>query len=71
MRINRSIKVDSAKKLVEVSTVIKEIYGDDLHKKRQLSGVLGRNRRNFRTIWGSDPIHVKIYGLDVKFALKP
>ncbi len=31
------MKADSANKLVKISTVIKEIYGDDLHKKRQLS----------------------------------
>ena len=31
------MKADSADKLVKISTVIKEIYGDDLHKKRQLS----------------------------------
>lgn len=37
MRNNTSIKADSAEKLVKISTVIKEIYGDDLHKKRQLS----------------------------------
>ena len=35
MRNNTSIKADSAEKLVKISTVIKEIYGDDLHKKRQ------------------------------------
>ena len=31
------MKADSANKLVKISSVIKEIYGDDLHKKRQLS----------------------------------
>ncbi len=31
------MKADSADKLVKISSVIKEIYGDDLHKKRQLS----------------------------------
>jgi transposase len=31
------MKADSADKLVKISTVIKEIYGDVLHKKRQLS----------------------------------
>lgn len=31
------MKTDSANKLVKISSVIKEIYGDDLHKKRQLS----------------------------------
>lgn len=31
------MKADSADKLVKISTVIREIYGDDLHKKRQLS----------------------------------
>jgi transposase len=31
------MKADSANKLVKISTVIKEIYGNDLHKKRQLS----------------------------------
>jgi transposase len=31
------MKADSADKLIKISTVIKEIYGDDLHKKRQLS----------------------------------
>ena len=31
------MKADSADKLVKISSVINEIYGDDLHKKRQLS----------------------------------
>ena len=31
------MKADSADKLVKTSSVINEIYGDDLHKKRQLS----------------------------------
>jgi hypothetical protein len=31
------MKAESANKLVKISTVIHEIYGDDLHKKRQLS----------------------------------
>jgi hypothetical protein len=31
------MKADSADKLVKISSVIKEIYGADLHKKRQLS----------------------------------
>lgn len=31
------MKADSAEKLVKISSVINEIYGDDLHKKRQLS----------------------------------
>lgn len=31
------MKGDSADKLVKISSVINEIYGDDLHKKRQLS----------------------------------
>ena len=31
------MKSDSANKLVKISSVIEEIYGDDLHKKRQQS----------------------------------
>ena len=31
------MKSDSANKLIKVSSVIEEIYGDDLHKKRQQS----------------------------------
>lgn len=31
------MKAESADKLVKISSVIKEIYGDDLHKKRQQS----------------------------------
>ena len=31
------MKIDSANKLVKISSVIEEIYGDDLHKKRQQS----------------------------------
>jgi hypothetical protein len=31
------MKAESADKLVKISSVIKDIYGDDLHKKRQLS----------------------------------
>ncbi len=31
------MEVNSAEKLVKISTVIEEIYGDKLHKKRQLS----------------------------------
>jgi hypothetical protein len=31
------MKADSANKLAKISSIIKEIYGDDLHKKRQLS----------------------------------
>jgi hypothetical protein len=37
MRNNEPMKADSANKLVKISSVIKEIYGDELHKKRQLS----------------------------------
>ena len=37
MRISTLMKAASANKLVKISSVIKEIYGDDLHKKRQLS----------------------------------
>ena len=37
MRDNTSMKAESANKLVKISTVIKVIYGDYLHKKRQLS----------------------------------
>lgn len=31
------MKAESADKLIKITSVIKEIYGDDLHKKRQLS----------------------------------
>ena len=31
------MKADSAVKLVKISSVINNIYGDELHKKRQLS----------------------------------
>lgn len=31
------MKADSANKLVKISSVIKKIYGDELHQKRQLS----------------------------------
>src|SRR5688572_14712051 len=31
------MKKDSSEKLVKVSSIIKEIYGEDLHKKRQQS----------------------------------
>ena len=31
------MKAESADKLVKISSVINEIYGDDLHKKRQQS----------------------------------
>lgn len=31
------MKIDSANKLVKISLVIEEIYGEDLHKKRQQS----------------------------------
>jgi len=31
------MKIDSANKLIKVASVIEEIYGDDLHKKRQQS----------------------------------
>jgi hypothetical protein len=35
MRNNDPMKADSANKLVKISSVIKEIYGDELHKKRK------------------------------------
>ena len=31
------MKAGSANKLVKISTVINEVYGDELHQKRQLS----------------------------------
>lgn len=37
MRMMHRMKADSADKLVKISTVIKEIYKDELHQKRQLS----------------------------------
>lgn len=37
MRVVCQMKHESAGKLVKISSVIKDVYGDELHKKRQLS----------------------------------
>ena len=37
MRDDNPMKADSADKLIKISSVIDKIYGEELHKKRQLS----------------------------------